>query len=264
LCGGIFSLPGFFTISAGSMLGTQTVLVVQLASSLVASFIIDCVDGTVAITNYVKIVSLVVIVGGVALENSGGMSLSGGASAIISLALVALSGIGYALQSKCNTALGNDLGSPARATIVSACVFIVLSLPIDAYLLWGKHVYPMLNPKFWYLWILAGFQSAFYIGSYAYLPKVLGFTSCFVLELVSKMTTSLAIDASGLTGERIPVTAIRICSLAVVLAGAVAHNLTCSRSNDEAQECSSALMVHPVEIHRDSDLDQSPKGGSTM
>jgi uncharacterized membrane protein YdcZ (DUF606 family) len=225
LCGGICALPAFFTISAGSVLGTEAVLVVQLASSLIAFCIIDRTDGTVAHTHCSQVLSLGVIVGGVVISNWNDISISGDCHAIVCLALVAMSGCGYALQAKCNAALADDVGSPLRATIVSACFFIIFGLPITAYICWDQHVYPMVNVKLWYLWALAGFQSAFYIGSYAYLPKVLGYTTCYLITLVAKMCTSLAIDASGLMGESIPVTKFRVCALMFVLAGAIMYNL---------------------------------------
>jgi uncharacterized membrane protein YdcZ (DUF606 family) len=184
------------------------------------------VDGMVKLSEYPKVLALLVIFTGVFLESFGsGKSASGGFQALILLPLVAVTGIGFALQSKCNNALAEDLGSSARATVVSACVNLFCSVPINLYIYFGLDVSPSVHKDYWYLWIVAGFQSAFYVGSMAYIPRVLGFTRCYVITLTAKLSVSLFIDSEGLSGEIVPVTVSRVAALIIVLLGSIVFNL---------------------------------------
>lgn len=245
--GGVCSLPAFFTIPAGHLLGTQAVLVVQLAALLTTFFIIDLVDGRVKLTELVKVGELILIFGGVVLENVGGKSgVAGSIQAVVMLLLVALTGIGYAVQSKCNNALSQVLGSTARATIVSACVNLLCAVPIDLYIGFGLNIAPSFDTRLWYLWVVAGLQSAFYIGSMAYLTGVLGFTSCYVITLVAKLSSSLAVDAKGLSGEVVPVSVPRVLALIIVLLGSVVFNFRKHSDADENDEEACVLTLSSV------------------
>mmetsp|Transcript_29385 Transcript_29385/g.51490 ORF Transcript_29385/g.51490 Transcript_29385/m.51490 type:complete len:340 (+) Transcript_29385:79-1098(+) len=227
LAGGLGSIPVFFAIAATSMLGSQVVLVVQLAALLTTFFIFDLVDGRVRLNDVTKFPALLIIFSGVVLENvDQGAAVSGSSSieAIAMLALVAVSGMGFAVQSKCNSALAEDLGSAFRASVVSSIVHVVVSVPVELYIFFGCHVPVSLSVNRWVCWLAAGLQSAFYITSMAYLPKVLGFTKCYVISSVAKMVTSLIIDAKGLTGQAIPISMTRVCALVIVLLGSVVFN----------------------------------------
>jgi uncharacterized membrane protein YdcZ (DUF606 family) len=239
--GGLGSLPAFLTVSAGSVVGTQKVLVVQLAALLSSFFIIDLVDGRV--TGYAKALALVVIFIGVVLESDYSESESEDPWAVLLLPLVALTGIGYAMQSKCNNALAEALGSSARATVVSAFVFLFCSLPINSYMYFGLGIPISLDIDFWYLWIAAGFQSAFYTGSMAHLPGVLGFTSCYVITLASKLSTSLVLDSNGLSGQVVPLTTCRVVALIMVLLGSVVFNVGSKKDDLQQLSTSEACMV---------------------
>jgi uncharacterized membrane protein YdcZ (DUF606 family) len=188
-------------------------------------------------------VALLTIFGGVALDNLGGNASmhqdAEDANVLVLLGLVAISGIGFAMQSKCNNALADDLGSAARATVVSACVNILFSIPIDIYLLCGRQIPVSIDGSYWYFWLVAGFQSAFYIGSMAYLPKVLGFTSCYVITLAAKLVTSLLVDAYGLTGDTVSISLPRVGAVVVVLMGSVMFN-ACGQSNEPVPDPSAS------------------------
>lgn len=225
LAGGLGSIPVFFAISASSVLGSQVVLIVQLAALLASFFIFDLKDGRVRLNDVTKLPALLIIFSGVLLENvDHGVSISGSVEEFAMLGLVAVSGIGFAIQSKCNSALAEDLGSAFRASVVSSLVHVVASVPVELYILFWCHVPVSLSVNRWYCWLAAGLQSAFYITSMAYLPKVLGFTKCYVISSVAKMVASLIIDAKGLMGQTIPVSTLRVCALIIVLMGSVVFN----------------------------------------
>eukprot|EP00931_Biecheleriopsis_adriatica_P007100 TRINITY_DN108415_c0_g1_i1.p1 TRINITY_DN108415_c0_g1~~TRINITY_DN108415_c0_g1_i1.p1 ORF type:complete len:384 (+),score=64.30 TRINITY_DN108415_c0_g1_i1:64-1215(+) len=227
VAGGLCSLPAFGTIVAGAQLGTQLVIVTQLGALMGTFLAMDVIDGRVSLSDYAKGLGLLLVIGGIAMESFGGdVRLGSSAASIGMLALVAASGVGYALQSRCNGALADDLGSGARATMVSALVNICCGLPIDAWVFWGTGTSPTFDTRYWYLWLVAGFQSAFYIGSMAYLPKVLGFTTTYVITLSAKLLTSLAIDDLGLVGTAIPIDATRVVSVLCVLGGALMFNMS--------------------------------------
>jgi len=244
LAGGVCSLPAFFTIAAASMFGTQAVLVVQLAGLLATFFMIDLVDGRVKLTEYSKILALIFIFIGVGLDSAGSQSsTSGGPVAVLLLPLVALSGIGYALQSKCNNALAEHWGSTARATVASGCIYLCCSLPFDLYINFGCNVPPQFDTGYWYLWLVAGFQSAFYLGSMAYLPRVLGYTKCYVVILVAKLSMGLFIDAKGYAGKVVPVTLSRVFALVIVLLGSITLNAGTKKDDAQVPACSNEEEV---------------------
>eukprot|EP00929_Paragymnodinium_shiwhaense_P007528 TRINITY_DN111447_c0_g1_i1.p1 TRINITY_DN111447_c0_g1~~TRINITY_DN111447_c0_g1_i1.p1 ORF type:complete len:367 (+),score=34.81 TRINITY_DN111447_c0_g1_i1:141-1241(+) len=225
LLGGFCSLPAFVTIPAGTLLGSQLVLVTQLAALLATFLLMDLIDGKVKLTNYMRLVGFCLVLGGVALDNIGlKVGKASSLKAVVMLAAVALSGVSYALQARFNGRLAEDVGSSARATCVSAMVCVFLSLPVVAWIRFDIGVAVELDTRFWPLWVVAGFQSAFYIGSMAKLPRLLGFTTCYTITLGAKLATSLMVDSLGFTGTRIPVTFLRVASLACVLVGAVIFN----------------------------------------
>lgn len=225
LAGGVMSLPSFFTTSAGALLGSQVVLVLQLAALLTTFYLCDLIDEKVRLQDYAKSLALLIIFVGVVLEADGtGVSMAGSFESIAMIFLVAVTGVGFALSSKCNSALADDLGSAPRASVVSACINTLFSVPINAYIYFGCNIVFSADTRSWYWWLATGFQNAFYTGSMAYLPKTLGFTRCYVITLSAKMVTSLLIDAYGLTGESISVSVKRICALLIVCAGAIWFN----------------------------------------
>jgi uncharacterized membrane protein YdcZ (DUF606 family) len=226
LAGGLCSLPAFFTIRAGSVLGSQLVLVAILAALLSTYFILDLVDGRIKLDEYSRIVALLFIFGGVACENlsKAGGGLAGSMKAISLLFTVMIAGVGFALQSRCNSALSESVGSTPRAAVITAVVSLTFSVPIHLYIFFGCNIAPTIDTSQWYLWLLAGFQSAFYTGSQAYLPKVLGFTSAYAVTLVGQLVTSLIVDINGLTGEAVPLSITRVVALCAVLIGSITFN----------------------------------------
>mmetsp|Transcript_141661 Transcript_141661/g.249918 ORF Transcript_141661/g.249918 Transcript_141661/m.249918 type:complete len:344 (+) Transcript_141661:39-1070(+) len=240
LAGGVTSLPSFFTTSAGALLGSQVVLVVQLAGLLTTFYLCDLMDEKVRLKDYAKSLALLVIFVGVFLDADGtGGSMVDSFAAIAMIFLVAVTGVGFALSSKCNSALADDLGSAPRASVISACVNTLFSVPINLYIYFGCNIAFSIDTRSWYWWLATGFQSAFYTGSMAYLPKTLGFTRCYVITLAAKMVTSLFIDAYGLTGESISVSFKRVCALMFVSVGAIWFNV----SNKDAAKSGNYAVV---------------------
>lgn len=87
-----------------------------------------------------------------------------------------------------------------------------------------------LDTWYWPLWLVAGFQSAFYIGSMAILPKLLGFTTSYLVVLAAKLVCSTVIDQLGLAGKVVKVSAERIVSLLLVFVGAGLFNAPLGRA----------------------------------
>eukprot|EP00928_Gymnodinium_smaydae_P002963 TRINITY_DN11081_c0_g1_i2.p1 TRINITY_DN11081_c0_g1~~TRINITY_DN11081_c0_g1_i2.p1 ORF type:complete len:374 (+),score=79.32 TRINITY_DN11081_c0_g1_i2:905-2026(+) len=209
--GGVCGSLGFVAAPAGAQAGVQVVLLVQLLAMLSTAFVFDFRRGTVSLSDFTRLSGFLVVVAGVAIENVGALkdpgagSTSGSGSLLSTLILllaVACSGVGYALQAKCNARLARDLGSTARSTAFSATVTVLTMLPIMCYMVVGRGIRPVFNVKeTWYLWCFSGFQSAFYIGSLASLPKVLGYTTSYLTLLVGKLVASSIIDNYGWAGK---------------------------------------------------------------
>lgn len=238
--GGVCSLLGFITVSATPLLGAQVVLMVQLVGVLGTFFVLDILNGTVKLRHWHKPVGFFVAIIGVGVDNLSMFTDSAtiDASWIFHFVGTFLSGVGYGLQAKCNGALAEDVGGPARAAMVSAAVNIVASVPISIYIAVGQDVPLTLNTWLWPLWFVAGFQSAFYIGSMAILPSLLGFTTSYLAVLSSKLVCSTFVDEFGLSGKVVKVTYFRVISLLLVLSGAYVFN-ACDRK--EARD------IEPIE-----------------
>jgi len=229
-------LPAFITTAASPFLGMQLTLMVQLVGIIGTFFAFDIIDGNVRLRDWEKLFGFLVAVLGVGVDNIGAFRgetpITG--KWIIFMISVFVSGIGFALQSKCNNVLAQDLGSPARAAMVSALVSLVAGMPVVLWIWLGEDVPLRIDPSLWWLWILAGAQSALYIGSMAILPKLLGFTTSYMLILAAKLITSTFVDAFGLVGTVMPVSWSRLLSLALVLLGASTFNSTCGSSSKKA------------------------------
>jgi len=223
------------------------VLITQLGALMTTFLAMDILDGRVSLADCMKALGLLVVFIGIGLDSLGHGNSTGsgfGLQGVFLLAMVAVSGVGYGLQARCNGGLAEDVGSGARATMISAAVNILCSLPIDCWIFWGKRVSPTFDVSLWYLWLVAGFQSAFYIGSMAYLPKVLGFTTCYVVTLSAKLLTSLVVDDFGLTGSIVPITFARTASVVCVVSGAIIFNSrqTSGSSSSEDDEDGASVV----------------------
>jgi len=245
--GGICSLLGFITVSATPLLGVQLMLTVQLLGILMTFFVLDILEGTVRWSDWHKHFGFATVVLGVAIDNlsalEGTQRIS--SSWIFHFLGTLFSGIGYALQAKCNKALAQDVGGSARAAMVSAAVSFIAGVPIAVYLTYDRDVPLTLDAHLWPFWILAGSQSAFYILSMATLPKCLGFTFSYLAILCSKLSFSALADELALSGTRVPLSVNRVLSLLLVIVGAYAFN-ACGRQGsfavDDDSSKSTALL----------------------
>jgi uncharacterized membrane protein YdcZ (DUF606 family) len=159
---------------------------------------------------------------GVTLETLGRSDSSGVGNPVLTMVLLAgvfMTGGGYALQAKCTSRLARDVGTTFRATAINALVNTLASLPLDAVICWGLGKPAVLSWLDWPFWLFVGFQSAFYIGSLAALPSVLGYTASFLILNVGKLASSTVIDALGVTGTVVPVDWLRCLCLVFSLAG---------------------------------------------
>jgi uncharacterized membrane protein YdcZ (DUF606 family) len=217
---------------------------------LITALVFDIRRGQVSMLDWWRIVGLVVVLGGTAVDelSTGSIAESFGSTTIWLMLGVFLAGRGFAFQAKCNRRLSCDLGSPYRATAFSAIVATACNLPICA----GIHSDLGVDLGFdmvdWALWAFVGLQSAFYIGSLAVLPDTLGYTASYLALLAGKLVSSSLVDAVGLTGHVVPFTAWRGASLALVLVGATLFSARRPKSTpsvDEAAEVMLDLLVSP-------------------
>lgn len=261
--GGVCSLLGFITVSAAPILGVQLMLMIQMIGLLGTFFLIDICLGSVKLSDWQKPVGFSIALLGVAIDN---LSMFSDTSEITSSWMLHfvgtfLSGVGYALQARCNGALAEDLGGPARAASVSAVVNIVAGAPIILWIAFSLEVPVTLDLWLWPLWLVAGFQSAFYIGSMAMLPKILGFTTCYLAVLSSKLVCSSFVDEFGLGGKVVEITWNRIVSLAVVILGSFIFN-----SASLALPAEEALLEDPTgadDVEKSTGADNVEKTAKT-
>merc|ERR1712226_1199522 len=90
LLGGACSITTFVTIPAGALLGSQLVLVTQLAALLTTFLLMDLIDGKVKLSNYLRLGGFFLVLAGVTLDNAGlDFGKAASMEALIMLALVA-------------------------------------------------------------------------------------------------------------------------------------------------------------------------------
>jgi uncharacterized membrane protein YdcZ (DUF606 family) len=215
-------MPGPLTIPATASLGTQLVLLAQLAGMLVTALIFDCRAGKISCSDRARIYGFAAVLIGVAVDNIQTIHGGEGFDAWSAVCFVATfgTGVGYALQAKCNGRLARDLGSTARATCFSAAVSILANIPVLLILRFKLGVPLYFSTDDWALWLSVGMQSAFYIGSLAVLPSLLGYTASYLLLLLGKLASSSLADATGLSGKTIDFGLFRATALVLVFLGA--------------------------------------------
>lgn len=225
MLGGMFTVTSFFSIPATMLMGVQLVLLVMLLATLSTALVFDVRRGRVSLSDPRRLAGLGLVLVGLLLDAlpawAAGSSTGTTTAVLLLLLAVFATGIGYGLQAKCNARLSRDLGSVSRATAFSAAVNTFCCLPFAAIIYFGLGVAPTLHTADWPLWMFAGLQSAFYVGSLAQLPKVLGYTAAYVVLLAGKLVSSSVADAMGLAGQRVPFSILRGVSLLLALAGAI-------------------------------------------
>jgi len=249
--GGMYTVTSFFSIPATLAMGAQLVLLVMLLATLSTALVFDIRRGRVSLSDWWQLAGLGLVLLGLLLDGlpSWASGSSAGAGAAVPLLLLAVfaTGVGYGLQAKCNARLARDLGSTSRATAFSAAVSTLCSLPFAALVCFGFGVAPVLRGADWPLWAFAGLQSAFYVGSLAQLPKVLGYTAAYVVLLAGKLVSSSVADAAGLAGQRVPFSTLRGVSLVLALAGAVLFSAV-RRPPVQAEDVQNAALETSTEF----------------
>jgi len=244
MLGGLCSLPAFVSTPAGQLCGIQRVLLAQLLGMLSAALVFDLRRGSLKLKEIWRFGGFGLVALGVTIENLGSSSSStegNPALAMVLLAGVFVTGGGYALQAKCTSRLARDVGTTFRATAINALVNTLASLPIDAVICWALGKPPALSLEDWPFWLFVGFQSAFYTGSLAALPSVLGYTAAFLILLVGKLASSTLTDALGVTGTKVPLDWLRCLCLVLVLAGTTLFSWS-----GPAQAPAEALSGHSI------------------
>mmetsp|Transcript_84197 Transcript_84197/g.132983 ORF Transcript_84197/g.132983 Transcript_84197/m.132983 type:complete len:371 (-) Transcript_84197:290-1402(-) len=238
LSGGIWTIPAFGIVIATPDLGIQLTLLIGLVAQLGATLLLDRLDGRLIFSPPSRSLAVGIVLLGVFLDQRNVLSSSHhhksyslletthvvkassiGHNFVRDSSLAALAGIGYTLQSKCNTVLAKDVGSAAGATAVSAVVKLLVSVPIIWYLCVCLDTWPTFLLQDWPRFVYAGFQSAFYIGSLAVLPRFIGYTTTFVAIHCGSFVTSILCDATETLGKRIPFSISRAVALMVVIVG---------------------------------------------
>lgn len=244
--GGLCSLPSFVTTPAGQLCGVQQVLLAQLLGMLSAALVFDLRRGSLKLKEVWRLGGFGLVTLAVTIENLGSSSSSGEGNTVLAMVLLGgtfVTGAGYALQAKFACRLSRDLGNTFRATAFNALVSTLANLPISAVICWGLGKPPVLSWADWPYWLFVGFQSAFYIGSLATLPSVLGYTASFLILLVGKLASSTLTDAYGVTGTVVPLDWLRGICLVMVLAGTTLFSWSgpaqaAAENSDENSICS--------------------------
>lgn len=215
-------MPGPSTIPATASLGTQLVLLAQLAGMLVTALVFDGRAGKISWSDRSRIYGFAAVLMGVAVDNIQTLNGEEGFDAWSAVFFAASfgTGVGYALQAKCNGLLAQDFGSTARATCFSSAVSILANIPVLLIFRFKLGVPLYFSTDDWVVWLSVGIQSAFYIGSLAVLPSLLGYTGSYLLLLLGKLASSSLADATGLSGKIIDFGLFRATALVLIFLGA--------------------------------------------
>ncbi|CAE8635985.1 unnamed protein product [Polarella glacialis] len=224
LLGGLCVLTGFANISGSHLVGAQIDLLLQLLGMLSMALFLDARVGRITCSDKRRIRGFFIVVAGIGADsfhvgNERNTVQQQPLFAAVILVGVFVSGLGYAMQAKCNSQLSANIGGPARACIICAAVTLIGGIPIQAYISFGIGVRFDFALEDWPLWTLAGLQSAFYTGSLAVLPAKLGYTATYLAIMFGKLASSSILDAGGMISYAQPFTVQRALSLVLVLVG---------------------------------------------
>jgi transporter family-2 protein len=131
-----------------------------------------------------------------------------------------LGGLCIALQSPTNALLGQALGSPLSAALVSFVVGTVFLAVVTVALRQPMALGPAARLP-WYAW-LGGVYGAVLVASIAYAARKIGVASSLTIALASQLVLAVALDHFGVLGlPRQPVTWLKLAGLAMVMGGAL-------------------------------------------
>lgn len=261
--GGIVTLPAFVATPAAQVLGLQLVLMLLLLGMIGAALVFDCQARRLHLGR-VRSGGLALLFFGVVLELVDAVPLIEGPAAEVILYVVGclLAGILFAVQSKMNVRLASDLGSPLRsATWCNTSAFVVGVLLL-VYVRFGFLVKYELKLSQWWIWLLVGLQSAFYTLTLTLLPKLLGYSSMFVLVLAGKLGSSSIADTLGAFQPAVPLSVLRCASVCVMLTGAILYTLLGSSAAHVQEDASNEKMqmkILPDEVQLRQRRSKSPQ-----
>lgn len=180
-CGGMLIAPAFVCTPAAALLGTQLTLTLLLLGMMSSAFLFDCLASRISISRYF-LAGIILSLGAVAIQSFASVGqVSGNEITCVLYALGAVgAGISYSLQAKMNKRLALDLGSSARSAAFCNITAMIWGLP-TCFVLVKADVPLEFRASDWWIWLLCGFQSAFYTCSLAELPKSLGYSPTFIL-----------------------------------------------------------------------------------
>lgn len=227
--GGLASLPSVASIPASRALGIQAAMLVMLFSQLLMALVLDVGFARSTRLSWQKCCGLMIVLGGVALNEFGMSTTSRGGEpfgwrTLVYTLLCALAGAAYALQSLCNRELAKDIRSGLRATCVSGLVSEISLLPIWVSLWASSTLEPKVEFSDWHLWLICGCQFAGYVLMMTLLPRFLPYTVLFLCSLVGQLVCSSIIDATGIGKVQVPIGWARAVALATVVFGCVLYN----------------------------------------
>ncbi|HTG38586.1 DMT family transporter [Sphingomonas sp.] len=140
-------------------------------------------------------------------------------NALIPILAALLSGIGVAVQTPTNAALGRTVGSVVFAALISFSVGTIILLA--AWLLADRT--PLTQLKGARPWmLLGGAYGAFFVAAVAFAAPRLGLASMLTIVIASQLMAALAIDHFGLLGlPRTPIGVSKVLGVLLVLGGVV-------------------------------------------
>lgn len=237
--GGIVILPSFVTTPAAQVLGIQLVLMLLLLGMIGAALLFDCQARRLQLT-VVRSVGLAILLIGVLLEVLDAVpvvKLDAPAEVVIYILGVLIVGVLFAVQAKMNVRLARDLGSSFRSATWCNASASVVGLLLVLCVRFGFCVQYRFQMCQWWIWLLVGLQSAFYTLALTLLPKILGYSSMFVLVLAGKLTSSAMADTLGAFQPAVPLSVLRCASICVMLVGALLYtHIIPSQEGDQSAE----------------------------
>ncbi|MEZ0496600.1 DMT family transporter [Sphingomonas sp. IW22] len=140
-------------------------------------------------------------------------------NALIPIVAALLAGVGVAVQTPTNAALGRTVGSVTLAALVSFSVGTVILLA--AWLLADRTPLSQLKgARAWML--LGGAYGAYFVAAVAFAVPRLGLASMLTIVIASQLIAALVIDHFGLLGlPRAPIGIGKVIGVLLVLGGVV-------------------------------------------
>ena len=130
-------------------------------------------------------------------------------------------GIIIAAQPPMNALVARAIGSAASAAVISIAIALVFSMVLVAFSGAGRIAGDTLAQLPWWVW-LAGVAGTVFVAGGIVIAPVTGALVFFVCLVAGQMIGSSIADHFGLFGLEVhPVSALRLCGIALVIPGAI-------------------------------------------